>query len=176
MTVLTHTVKFYVTFGGHNDFVVDGDYIVSDNTISVANNEVRTIDTITRSPTSNEYLPVYPLDGTSLKYKWWDYRKEEMWNFNLWNTTSTTLFANQLCQAIYNSMHNKITEWSAVYGSTDYLGVYYPTIDNLNVYIMWGYPLDENKQVMNEVIIVPYFYRGKDPQHSLEISINSTTV
>lgn len=177
MTVLTHTVNFYVTFGGSNDFVQSGASIISDNTITDARDEVRTIDVVTRSPLSADYTPINPLVGTSLTYAWWDYRKAEMWQFNLWDTSTTTLFANALCQTLFNSMHNKNAEWQAVYGAKGYGAYTYPDIDDLNVYIMWGYPLQSDKEhIMSEIIIVPYFYRGADPQRHLLITINNTTV
>ena len=177
MAVLTHTIKFYVTYGGANDFVLDGDYVVSDNTVGSARLEVRTIDEITRSPDVATYLPVYPLEGTDLKFDWWEYRAAEKWTFNLWDTSSRELFAQDLCQTLYNSIHENISEWSDVYGSSDYGGEFYPCINDLNLYIIWGKPLLPNKvQTITDTLILPFFYRGKDPEHSLEIIINEKTV
>jgi len=178
MAVLTHTINFYVVFSGLNDFVHDGgDNVISDNTFSSARDEVRTIDEVTRSPDSAAYTPIYPLDGTDISFEWWYYREAEMWTFNLWNTTSKALFANDLCQTLYNSIHENIAEWAAVYGYANYGGYQYPSIDNLNVYICWGNPLQTDQvNVLSDRQIFPFFYLGKDPEHSLEIIINEKTV
>lgn len=181
MAVLTHTVNFHVVFSGLNDFVQDGDYVISDNTIGTAFDQVRTIDEITRSPNSAEYTPVSPLDGTDLKYEWWAYRQDEIWDFNIWDVSSKTAFANDICQTLYNSMHEKISEWIAVYGQADYGGYVYPFIDDLNVYICWGKPLLTDKiNTMSQRQIFVFFYRGNDPEAAeyinTIITINEKTI
>ena len=178
MAILSHTINFYVTFGGANDFVFDGsDLVISDNTVTEARDEIRTIDQITRSPDVATYLPVSPLNGTDLEFEWWEYREAEKWTFNLWDTSTRALFAQDLCQTLYNSIHENIDEWSAVYGSIDSEGTFYPCINDLNVYIIWGKPLLQSKvATISDTLILPFFYRGKDPEHSLEFNINEKTV
>ena len=179
MTLLTHTVNFYVGFSGMNDFVRDDIYVVSDNVFSVTADQVRTLDDITKSPLSAEFLPVTPFDGvtTDLKYEWWDYRQDEMWAFNRWDVSSNNSLAQDVCQTIYNSMHEKITEWGNVYGLSNYDGDIYPNIDDLNVYIYWGYPIDSSVTgTMSEKQIYVFFYLGNDPERSNIITINDKTV
>jgi len=180
MAVLTHSVDFYVVFSGLNDFVQDGDYVISDNTISASASQVRTLDDITKSPLSADYLPVSPFDGATnnLKYEWWVLREEEMWDFNLWDVSTKALFAQELCQTIYNSMHENIAEWIAVYGQANYDGYIYPDIDDLNVYICWGHPLlaADHINTMSDKQIFVFFYLGNDPESGTIITINEKTV
>jgi len=183
MTVLAHTVNFHVVFSGLNDFITDGGTaVVSEDTLSSAFDQVRTIDAITRSPAVATYTPVSPLSGSNIEFEWLDYRQVEMWDFNVWDVSSKTAFAQDLCQTLYNSMHEEIAGWIAVYGQANYDGDIYPFIDDLNVYICWGYPLaaDKINKLNNQRIIFPFFYRGNDPEAAefvnTIITINEKTV
>ena len=174
-TPLTHTIDFSIVFSGLNDFVTDGGaYVISDNTVGYPTTQIRTIDQITRSPNSVDYLPVLPLSGTDLYFKWTDYRLAEMWTFNIWNTSSQTLFAHQLAQTIYNSIHSNISGWGEVYGLANYDGFEYPNIDEMNIYICWGFPLDtDHMNTLPDQLIFPFFYLGRDPQSTTQFSLSS---